>query len=322
MKWLRKRLFLIAGLVVGGFVVWQVAAGVTLHTLSPEPLGSLFGRPVSLREFLKAKEAATHQAILAHGDRYLRHVTEPQMEEAAWERLLFLTEARRKGIRVTDAEVVREIQEAPLFRRGQGQFDPRAYQVVIEQSLRTNPRVFEEEVREDLMIRKMIEQAVGNPSVTPEEVVERFRADETLLRAELLLLPSEELAREVADACRQDPGQMARVGRQLNVKLQTPDPFKRESKLEDLGVSGLAFHRLFLLSPGQAAGPFPSPKGWLVGRVKEKKEPEGEPTPEQRKALEEGVRNEKKLQSYVLWYQELLKRANPRQKAPPQRPNA
>jgi len=320
MKWLRKRLFLIAGLVVGGFVVWQVAAGVTLHTLSPEPLGSLFGRPVPLREFLKAKEAATHQAILAHGDRYLRQVTEPQLVEAAWERLLFLTEARRKAIRVSDAEVVQEIQEAPLFRRGQGRFDPRAYKVVIEQSLHTNPRAFEEEVREDLMIRKMMDQVVGNPSVTEQEVLERFRADETLLRAEFLLLPSEELAREVADACRQEPGQLDRVARQLSIKLETPDPFKRESKLEELGVSGLALRRLFLASPGQAAGPFPSPKGWLIGRVKEKKLPEGEPTPDQRKALEEGVRNEKKLQSYVLWYQELLKRANPKQKAPPEKP--
>lgn len=322
MKWLRKRLFLVAGLVVGGFVVWQVAAGVTLHTLSPEAAGTLFGKPISIQEFLKAKAAATHQAILTHGDRTHRHATESQLEESAWERLLFLTEARRKGIRVTDREVIQEVQSAPLFQDREGRFDPRAYKAIIEQSLRTSPRIFEEEVREDLMIRKMIDQVVGNPSATPEQVLERFRQNETSIQAEFLLLPSEELAREVADACRQNPEQLTPVARRLEIKLQTPDSFKRDSNLEALGTSGLSLHRLFLASPGQADGPFRSAKGWLVARLKEKKVPEGNPTDDQRKALEESVRNDKKLQSYVLWYQELIKRAGPKQRKPPGKPEA
>lgn len=322
MRWLRKHLFVVAGLVVGGFVVWQVAAGVTLHALTPEAAGTLFGKPVSIQEFLKAKAAATHQAILTHGDRYHRQMTESQIEESAWERLLFLTEARRKGIRVTDREVIQEVEAAPLFQDRQGRFDPRAYKAIIEQSLRASPRIFEEEVREDLMIRKMIDQVVGNPSATAEEVLERFRQDGTSIQAEFLLLPSQELAREVADACRQDPEQLARVARRLEIKLQTPDSFQRGSNLEALGISGLGLHRLFLASPGQADGPFRSSKGWLVARLKEKKVPEGNPADDQRKALEESVRNDKKLQGYVLWYQELLKRAGPKLKKPQERPEA
>lgn len=174
MNWIRKRLYWIAGILVGGMVLWLITSAVTLQSIQGETAGTLFGRPVPAADYLKSLQAVTHQQILAHGDRFRKEVSLDELEGQAWERLIFLQEAKRKGIRAADREVVREIRELPLFRDGDGRFDERGYHVVMQYTLGTTPRVFEEEMRENLLIQKMIRQVVGAPTATEEEIKARF----------------------------------------------------------------------------------------------------------------------------------------------------
>ncbi len=200
MRWVRKYVGWIAGAAVGGFLLWVVATAVTIQGVSAQNAGTLFGRRVTLEEFRRALDAVTHQAVLVYGDRYRQQAPPNELIQQAWERLILLKEADRKRIRVKDAEVVEELARLPLFQTEGGGFDTRGYEAVVRYTLGTSPRLFEEETRENLRIRKLIESSVGEPSLTEEEVREGFRRQEEQIRVSYLLLPAdhEPLARELA----------------------------------------------------------------------------------------------------------------------------
>ena len=179
MNWIRKNIYWIASILTGGLILWLVATAVSAHSVRIQPVGTLFGRPVPETDYLKALQAATHQAMLSHGDRFRKEVSAEQLEQQAWERLLLLWEAQRKGVRVSDQEVVAELQSSPLFRDREGRFDTQGYQAVMQYALGTTPRVFEEELREEIMIQKMVREAIGSTATPTEEEIKKRYEEKT-----------------------------------------------------------------------------------------------------------------------------------------------
>ncbi len=304
MNWIRKNLYWIAGTVVGGMILWLIPSAVTIQSVQGESAGTLFGRPVSETDYLKSLQAVTHQAILTHGDRFRQNVSLEELEGQAWERLLFVQEARRKGIRAGDREVVQELQEMPLFRNSDGRFDERGYQVVMQYTLGTTPRVFEEETRENLLIQKMIRQVIGSPAAAEEEIRKRFQEREGAIQVEYALFPNADQAREVADACRARPEQLK--------KTASTGYFKREERVSGLESSRAVFSQMTELEAGEVAGPFKTGTGWAVVRLKGRKPPEEKDFAAARPTLEKEIIAQKRLRNYLAWYQELLKRAQPK----------
>lgn len=311
MNWIRKRIYWIAGILVAGMILWLVTSAVTVQSIQSKPAGTLFGRPVSEADYLRSLRAVTHQAILTHGDRLRQSVTEKELETQAWERLSFVQEAKRKGIRTTDKEVIQEIQKIPLFQNNSGQFDPQGYNVVMQYTLGTTPRLFEEEVRENLLIQKLIQQVIGEPSASEEEIRKRFQEREGAIQVEFALFPDVQVAREVADACRALPLQLEKAAEQADSKVETTPYFKREEKVENLAGSTAVFGQMTELQPGEAAGPFKAGTGWAVARLKGRKPAEEKELEASRARLEKEIIAQKRFRNYLAWYQELQKRAAP-----------
>lgn len=319
MRWVRKHVGLIAGTAVGGFLLWVVATAVTIQSVGAQSAGTLFGRKVSLEEFRGALEAATHQAVLTYGDRYRDQVPPSELVQQAWERLILLKEADRKRIRAADQEVVEELGRLSLFRTADGRFDTRGYEAVIRYTLGTSPRLFEEETRQSIRIRKLIETSVKDPSLTEEEIRQGFRRQEEAIRVSFLLLPAnhEALARELTHAARQRPRELERLAGQLKLKLTQSDLFKRGSPVPEMGTAGVVLGPAFELEPGQVAGaPLRSPRGWLVVRLEEKQAPDESKLADAREALEKTLKNQKRFKEYLTWYQGLLNRAQPKLSLP------
>lgn len=201
MKWLRKRISWIAALAVGGMVFWLVFSATTLQHAQENAAGALFGQPVPAQEYRKALGAVTHDAALRFGDRYRQQIPDAQLEQQAWERLILVTEARRIGIRVSDREVIEEIRKIPLFQTRDGQFDPPGYENVMRYSLGTTSRAYEEETRDGLAIRKLFDRAVGNPTLTEQEILEEFERRKKLPKSEEIQLESvrAEIEKELLD---------------------------------------------------------------------------------------------------------------------------
>jgi hypothetical protein len=209
---------------------------------------------------------------------------------------------------VTDREVIREIQEIPLFKNNNGQFDSQSYNVVMQYTLGATPRVFEEEVRENLLIQKLIQQVIGEPAASEEEIHKRFQEREGAIQVEFAVFPDVRVAREVADACRARPDQLKKTA-------ATPY-FKRTEKVENLESSAAVFGQMTELQPGEAAGPFKAGTGWAVARLKGRNPPEEKDLEAARPTLEKEIIAQKRFRNYLAWYQELMQRAKPEKKGP------
>lgn len=307
MGWLRKRLGLIAGLTVGGVVVWLITASLNVaEFVSP---GSVFGRKVSSVDFLRAMRASSHLSILRYG----RDITPEELEEAAWERLILALETKRSGIRISDKEVIDYLREQPFFQRD-GRFDRQGYERLVRYALKTDPRTFEEETRQELAIQKLIEKAIGNPTATDEELKAAFRTREEAIRVSTLALPHREAAQEVTDAARQNPAFLAQAAQKWGLKLQTTDFFQRSSSLSDLDTVGFTFDSAFDLQPGEVTGPFPVQEEWLVVKLEAKRPPEEKRFDLLKESLEKEVVARKRAMAGFAWYQELLKKADLKRK--------
>lgn len=310
MKWLRKRLAWISAVAVAGMVFWLAFSAVTLQHAQGGVAGTLFKQPVQVQEYARSLEAVTHDALLRFGDRYRQQVPDAQLQQQAWERLILLIEARKIGIRVSDREVIEEIQKIPVFQARNGRFDQAGYENLLRYSLGTTPRAYEEEIRDDLAIRKLFDQAIGTPTVTEPEILEGFHRKEERIRVSFLALPQYALAQEIADAARQDPEQMKKAARQLKLEIKTTAFFKRSDPVPEINAPDNAFSAAFDLKPDEISRPLPGPKGWLIAQLKERQPADESKLGSVRGDLEKELTNQKKLRAYFTWYQDLLKRAD------------
>ena len=298
-------------------VLWLVGTAVSIQSLREDTAGILFGQKIPVQDYAQALNAVTRQAILTHGDKYRQQVSAEEMERQAWERLVLLAEARRKKIRASDREVVAELQRWPIFQRN-GQFDPGTYQAIIQYSLGAPPRVFEEEIRQSILIWKLTEAAVNIP-VTDQELKETFQRREESIRVSYIALPQESAAREIADSIRKDPQGMERIAQQADLKVVTTDLFKQATQIPGLEVTGATFDAAFSLKIGEIAGPLESPKGWLVARLEAKQPADEKLFPQMKEDVRRELISQKRLGAYVTWYADLFKRANLK-KLPPNSP--
>ncbi len=314
MEFVRKHVGSIASVAGGGMVIWLIASAVTAHGLSQDVAGSIFKKQVPLVLFARAHDAVTRQALMNYGDKFRERVPPEELDQRAWERLAFLQEAKRKGIRVSDKEVIDEIATYPLFRAADGSFDKSAYQHLIQYSFGTTPRAFEEETRENMTIAKLVRQIAEAAPISDADVQEAYRRKEEAIRATVLAVPDEGLAQEIADAARQQPSWISQAAAQLGKEAVFTPLFKRADTLQELSVNGSLFDPVFSAEPGQI---FPRPlhshagSDWLVVRLDEK-QPADPPKMDEEagKKVRAEVEEQKKMRAYLEWYVDLLKRAD------------
>ncbi|MCG8533392.1 MAG: SurA N-terminal domain-containing protein [Desulfovibrionales bacterium] len=88
-------------------------------------------------------------------------------------RTLLLQEAERLGMTVTPVELKKEIASIPLFQNEKGEFDPAVYtQMLAAQGMSAG--TFERQFKDDLLAKKVQENATLSASVTDEEAREAF----------------------------------------------------------------------------------------------------------------------------------------------------
>ncbi len=314
MNWVRKHVGWVAGATVGVMVLWLIGTGVSLRTMRSDVAGVLFGRSVPLQSYQEAGQAVIHQAILSYGDKYRQQVDEAALNRMAWERLTLLAEANRQKIRVSDEEIIQQLQRWPIFQKN-GQFDLAGYEAIVHYSLGTSPRLFEEEVRQSLLIAKLEAKAV-QVSITEKELKEAFHRKEDSIRVSYLFLPSEAAARETADVLRQNPQQMEMIARQWHLPVIHSDVVTSTSPIGDLGAAESVLGQAFGLDAGQTTPALQVSKGWLIARVEEKQPSNEEKFPAMKETLEKEVRKQKQLMAYFGWYTDLMKRASLKTRLP------
>ena len=211
MKQLRDSTKVIMIIVVVSFVGLMVfewgmeLSGTTSQGTSGSALGSVNDAEISLEEYQRQYQILYQAAERQDTDGELSAEDLERIEQEAWESVVDLTlleqEASRRGIRVTDRELVEfitnnppaDIVELPAFQT-EGQFDMQKYhQALADPALAETWAEYESQLRLRLPINKLQEQIAAGVPVTEIELLERYRAAHEQARIEYLYLDPERL---------------------------------------------------------------------------------------------------------------------------------
>jgi len=172
-KTAKKIWITLAIIVVPAFVLWG-SGSVMRSKQGPNYAGKIFGKRISYLEYRDAMDAVRNLAIMRYGDKLSEIEKHLNLESEAWVRLILLYEAKNRRITVNDKEVIEAIENYPEFQQ-KGRFDNKAYNWVLQYYLHTQPRLFEEQTRQNLMISKLYEQLTKNITVSLDELKNEYQ---------------------------------------------------------------------------------------------------------------------------------------------------
>lgn len=144
------------------------------HETNP-PAGKIFGKKIPVSDFQKAYNGARTQLIMRYGELPRDIKIESVIEDEAWNRLIMLYEAKRERIKVSDKEIVDYVKEISAFNDKSGRFSKRQYEEILKYSFGLAPNEFEQQVKENLMIGKLVDKQSQDIKLTDEDVLKEYK---------------------------------------------------------------------------------------------------------------------------------------------------
>ncbi|MEI7997893.1 MAG: SurA N-terminal domain-containing protein [Candidatus Omnitrophota bacterium] len=168
----KKVLWFTTGVIVLSFGFFGVANRLD-HSLNVA--GKMYGRAVSIHDFEKAYLDTRQAAIMLYGEQFFKYGSRLDLESQTWDRLILLKESRKRGIKISDQEVVDSIATIPFFQ-STGKFDQSKYQSIVEDSRLFDRKIhdFEEGIRSQITIQKLLDQAAGTFTLTEAELKKEY----------------------------------------------------------------------------------------------------------------------------------------------------
>lgn len=136
-------------------------------------IGKISGHNISNSEFKESLAAVKTLSIMQFGDKLPEIEKYLNLPAQAWERLMLLYEAKKRRINVTDKEVIAAIQSAPYFRDRSG-FNNKIYMETLRYVFRLQPRVFEEQMRQSLILAKLYQQVTDKIKLNDEQIRQEY----------------------------------------------------------------------------------------------------------------------------------------------------
>ncbi|NQT94838.1 MAG: peptidyl-prolyl cis-trans isomerase [Candidatus Omnitrophica bacterium] len=164
--------FTMWGLVVV-FALWgagNVAMSKKNHA------GTIFGKKISLQEYNREYMAVLNRAKMMYGDNLPKLEKFLNLKNQAWDRLILKYASKKKHIGASNREVIEKIASLPLFQRNNA-FDDRLYSYIVTDIFHSSPRDFEESVRADIMIERLMSSVTKDIELSEEEIYTAYRAE-------------------------------------------------------------------------------------------------------------------------------------------------
>lgn len=192
LKFLRKKknmkriMWALAILIIPAFVIW--GAGSSKKEKGPDYAGKIFDRKVSFDEYADMWRVSRDHAERTFG----ANVPPELIDQMAWSRLLLLEKAKIENITVKDSEVIETITSLPVFQR-EGVFDKKLYKSILGEGT----RIFEERLRDDLLISKLRAKVLSGVSVTDEDIKKAYKKKFEKIKASYISLPFSDFEKDV-----------------------------------------------------------------------------------------------------------------------------
>ena len=181
-------IWLAIGAIIAVFVLWGVGG---FESRRFQEVATVNGQPILAtayqRQFMELVKQYQEQN---RGELTEEMVKAMRLKEAALNRLideaLILQAGERLGLKVTDAELRQQIQSYPFFQKD-GKFDERTYFVLLSRN-RLNSADFEEQERQRLQLKKIIEELGSLAKVSDAEMQEMFRLGKEAVKVSYLVV--------------------------------------------------------------------------------------------------------------------------------------
>ena len=162
-------------------------------------VGVINGKSVQSSEFYQAQqyELGLRSENAPRTDSALK-----KLRERTWKRIAALRAASDLGISVPDAELGEMIRRDPAFKVNNA-FNKDRYQSVIQQQLRVNVDMFEDYLRESLVLRKLVETLRSAIWTGPSELSQRLHNLTDTMVAETVTLEPDP-SKDMRDATEKD----------------------------------------------------------------------------------------------------------------------
>ncbi|MFH0941275.1 MAG: SurA N-terminal domain-containing protein [Candidatus Omnitrophota bacterium] len=188
-KKVAKRIFyVLAAIIIPAFVIWGSASSIDKNK-TPNYAGVIFGKKVSFDDFRQALFAWNTQLKLQYGEK-ANEIAAAFFNptQAAWERLILLHEAKRRGLKATNPEIIATLTNMPFLQKNNN-FDPQAYGLFLRYSLNMQPRAFEEQLRENLSMAKLFKEVTEGVTISDEEIKQEYEKINVQTRVKYVFFP-------------------------------------------------------------------------------------------------------------------------------------
>ena len=171
-KMAKKVWIVLAVIIIPAFAFWGFGGAIRNRQESATG-NKIFGHSVSNSEYQESLAAVKTSAIMQFGDNL------PQIEKylnlpvQAWERLILLHEAKNCKINVSDKEVIELIKNAPLFQGNSG-FNNKIYEDTLHYVFRVQPRIFEEQMRQNISLNKLYRQVTDKIKLNDDQIRQEY----------------------------------------------------------------------------------------------------------------------------------------------------
>ncbi|MFH2145367.1 MAG: peptidyl-prolyl cis-trans isomerase [Candidatus Omnitrophota bacterium] len=166
-KYTKTIMWIIAIFIVPAFVIWNI--GSAIRNRRSGYAGKIFDEKINWQTFFEEKLAARNEAWMRYGDKLDPSI---DLDEQTWTRLILLSEAKKRNIKVSGDELLTYIKNLPVFRFSA--LDSQTYAEIVARLFQQRPNEFEQGIRHSLLINKLLEQVTGAISVTDTEIKEKY----------------------------------------------------------------------------------------------------------------------------------------------------
>lgn len=141
------------------------AAKVNGQKISRQDFEKAYARQLQILQRQSGQEVTREQAdAFGMGSRVLDQLID---------RELLLQAAKDEGLRVSDTEISAEIDKVDAFKKD-GVFSQSEYQTIVERQLGMMMWQFEEQIRQDLLVQKMVASLSGAAKASDDEATAEF----------------------------------------------------------------------------------------------------------------------------------------------------
>jgi len=178
----------LAILIIPAFVIWGAGTSAKNKGDKPDYAGKLFGKKISYDDYYDMWNVSRDYAIKSFGN----NVPVEVIDQMAWSRIILIEQAKRERLEATDKEVVEKLTSFAAFQRN-GAFDKKLYKSMLQDKA----RLFEEKLRDDILISKLKDKVTSRIKVDDTEVKNEYKKMHEKIKSSYSLIPFSDFEKDV-----------------------------------------------------------------------------------------------------------------------------